>query len=60
MARKRNTPALDGVTEVVVRYGLGFATSVTTRHGRIEKVTTWVPGIPNSTKRTESVPKRLK
>ena len=51
---------IDNVTEVTVRYGAGQATSITTRNGRIEKVTTWTPGVPRSTRRTESIPKRLK
>lgn len=43
-----------------MQYAKGQNVSITTRDGRITKVTTWVTGVPDSTKRTKSLPKRFK
>lgn len=47
--------------EVVTNYTKSLNMSVTTRNGRIDKVTMWTTGAPKSeTKRTESIPKRFR
>ena len=48
-------------TEVTVNYTKSLNMSVTTRDGRIDKVTMWTTGAPASeTKRTETLSKRFK
>lgn len=39
------------MTNVKVQYTSSLNVSVTTRDGRVTKVTTWVTGIPGSTRR---------
>lgn len=38
-------------TEVKMKYTPSLNISITTRGGRVDKVTTWVSGVPKSTER---------
>lgn len=47
-------------TIVVQNYTRTLNVSVTTRDGRVDKVTTWTTGKPKSTRVLAEVPKRLR
>jgi hypothetical protein len=47
-------------TEVIQNYTPSLNLSITTRNGRVDRVTTWKTGVADSTKVRVNIPRRLR